>query len=181
MVSATVAGCEVTLRAERVPPRIWSAMTRFAQNRGPLEEAVAGRLQSVHLEQLLAEDWGEPLIPRASSIERHCSCDADGACEHVVAVTFALAERVDADPTVLLRWRGCAEDGFGLVAATPAVEAARAADPWHGGPLPEPGTPRGLPVGAVLQRLGQSGIRVGDEDLSELVRIAYAELTPDGD
>ena len=54
----------MSLSAEPVPPRIWAAMTRFAQNRGPLKEAVEGRIQSVHLEHLMAEDWGEPLIPR---------------------------------------------------------------------------------------------------------------------
>ena len=33
--------------------------------------------------------------------------------------------------------------------------------------------PRGLPVGAVLKRLGPSGILVGDEDLADVLQLAY--------
>ena len=92
-VSARVGECTVSLSTERVPPRIWAAMTRFAQNRGQLKEAVEGRSQSVHLEHLMSEDWGEPLIPRASAIARACTCDEGGACEHITALAFAFAER----------------------------------------------------------------------------------------
>jgi hypothetical protein len=175
-VSGTVAGCIVTLRAERVPPRVWGAMTRFVRGRGPLEEAVAGRLQSLHLEQLLAEDWGEPLIPRSSSIDRSCSCDDDGACEHVVALTFVLAERVDADPAVLLRWRGCVDDASAVEGPSGASAVVQSVDPWRGGVLAEPSEPRVLPAGAVLKRLGPSEIRVGDVDLGELLVAAYDAL-----
>ena len=86
VIRARVGECTVTLSADPVPPRIWAAMTRFARGRGPLEEAVAGRVQSVHLEHLMAEDWGEPLVPRARSIARACTCDEDAVCEHIVAV-----------------------------------------------------------------------------------------------
>ncbi|HEY8724449.1 MAG TPA: SWIM zinc finger family protein, partial [Gaiellaceae bacterium] len=104
-ISAQVGECKVNVTADTVPPRIWSAMVRFAQNRGPLEEAVAGRTQSVHLEHLMAEDWGEPLIPRASAITRACTCDEGNACEHIVALAYAAADRIDSDPSVLLLWR----------------------------------------------------------------------------
>jgi hypothetical protein len=39
--------------------------------------------------------------------------------------------------------------------------------------LPPPPPPRALPPGAVVKRLGRSGIRVGGRDLSEALEPAY--------
>jgi hypothetical protein len=176
-VSARVGECTVSLSTERVPPRIWAAMTRFAQNRGQLKEAVEGRSQSVHLEHLMSEDWGEPLIPRASAIARACTCDEGGTCEHVTALAFGFAAAIDAAPMALLRWRGCFEGApEAVVAPLAPLAPEEVADPWQGGSLPEPGTVRALPVGAVLKRLGPSGVHVGEDDLSEILRRAYAAL-----
>jgi hypothetical protein len=176
VIGAQVGECAVTLSADPVPPRIWEAMSRFARGRGPLEEAVAGRIQSVHLEHLMAEDWGEPLVPRSRSITRRCSCDGADACEHVVAVTYAFTDKVEVDPAVLLLWRGCV-DNAPAVAARPVAQAdQRSEDPWDGGKLPEPGPVRVLAAGAVLKRLGRSDVRVGDEDLSDVLGAAYDHL-----
>lgn len=161
-VTASVGGCTVTLGVAQVPPRIWAAMTSYARDRGALEDAVAGRLQSSHLEQLMTEDWDEPLFPHP--IRRTCSCDPVGRCEHVAAAVLALADEIDRDPGALLRWRGC-------IAAPERVETG---DPWEGGSLPELEPARARPVGMVLQRLGPSGIRVGDEELEDVLRRAYA-------
>jgi uncharacterized Zn finger protein len=170
VISAQVGECTVTLGADPVPPRIWAAMTRFARGRGPLEEAVAGRIQSVHLEHLMAEDWGEPLIPRARSITRACSCDVETPCEHIAAVSFAFADNVDSDPSLLLRWRGCFENAPSVEPRSSVAEVARRSeDPWSAGSLPEPGVVRVLPAGAVLKRLGSTEIRVGESDLSQVL------------
>jgi hypothetical protein len=175
---AQVGECIVTLSADPVPPRIWGAMTRFARGRGPLEEAVAGRIQSVHLEHLMAEDWEEPLIPRSRSITRGCSCDAADACEHIVALTYAFTDSVEADPAVLLRWRGCIEDAPSVTVRPTARAEQRSLDPWSGSALPESGEPRVLATGAVLKRLGPSEVRVGDEDLGDVLNRAYDHLRP---
>jgi hypothetical protein len=163
-LTARVGECEVTLVAERIPRSTWVSMVRFARGMGPLEEAVKGRLQSPHLEVLLNEDWDEHLIPRPGQIRRTCSCDESGRCEHVAAVGLAFADAIDDDPRLLLRWRGCVDED------EPETEQA---DQWLGGALPEPRPPRGLPVGAVLKRLGPSGIQVGDEDLADVLQAAY--------
>ena len=163
-LSALVGECTVTLAAERVPRTTWASMTRFARGMGPLEEAVAGRLQSPHLAVLLDEDWSEQLIPRPGQIRRTCSCDLSGRCEHVTAVGLAFADAIDENPGLLLRWRGCVDED------EPESELL---DPWVGGALPESSEPRGLPVGAVLKRLGPSGIQVGDEDLADVLQLAY--------
>ena len=163
-LAARVGECEVTLAAERIPRSTWVSMVRFARGMGPLEEAVNGRLQSPHLGVLLDEDWGEQLIPRPGQIRRTCTCDESGSCEHVAVVGLAFADAIDADPSLLLRWRGCVDED---------ESESEQVDPWIGGALPEPGEPRGLPVGAVLKRLGPSGIQVGDEDLADVLEVAY--------
>jgi uncharacterized Zn finger protein len=179
LIRAQVGECTVTLTADPVPTRIWEAMTRFARGRGPLEEAVAGRIQSVHLEHLMAEDWEEPLIPRSRSITRGCSCDAADTCEHIVALTFAFTDRVEDDPSVLLRWRGCLEKPLaGQRGALTVKEPPRKIEPWRGGSLPVSSAMRSLPAGAVLQRLGTSEVRVGEADLADVLRRAYAVLAP---
>jgi hypothetical protein len=81
----------------------------------------------------------------------------------VAALAFAVADAIDRDPSLFLRWRGCAP-----------VEAAPARrDPWEAGPLPEPRPLRALPPGAVLKRLGRSGIRVAGVDLADALAPAY--------
>ena len=181
-LSASVAGCSAAITAKPVPPRIWAAMTRFARGNRPLEEAVEGRAQSVHLEHVMIEDWSEPLVPRAYELGRTCSCDGDGVvCEHVAALAYAAADGIDDDPSLLLRWRGC------VAAPEPPAEAATVAtpgpvtdltddDPWSAGVLPEPRPLRPLPVGAVLKRLGPSGLKLRGEDLAEVLQRAYASF-----
>ena len=77
-LSASVAGCSAAITAKPVPPRIWVAMTRFTRGNRPLEDAVEGRTQSVHLEHVMLEDWSEPLVPRPYELGRTCSCGGGG-------------------------------------------------------------------------------------------------------
>ena len=49
-------------------------------------------------------------------------------------------------------------------------------DPWRAGPLPEPRPLRPLPVGAVLKRLGPSGVRLRGGDLADVLQRAYASF-----
>ena len=74
------------------------------------EAAVAGREQSLQLEHVMTVDWDEPLIPPGRSVRRSCTCpDADrsGACKHVIALAYVVADAIDDDPSLLLEWRGC--------------------------------------------------------------------------
>ncbi len=171
---AVVEGCEVTLTAHVIPPRIWASMARYAQGMGQLEQAVEGRMQSVHLEHLLQEDWGELLIPRASAIAQSCTCDEAEGCEHVAAVAYAFADEIERTPRLLLRWRGVAD------LAEPDAEAV--ADPWQGKGLSALAEARPMPTYAVLKRLGPSEMYVGgNEDLANALRRAYDALVSEGD
>jgi hypothetical protein len=166
---AVVEGCEVTLTAHVIPARIWAQMARYAQGMGQLEMAVEGRMQSVHLEHLLQEDWGELLIPRASQIAQSCTCDEPEGCEHVAAAAYAFADEIERTPRVLLRWRG--------VADVTEDESAESADPWQGKELSSLAEARPMPTCAVLKRLGPSEMYVGGNDeLANALRIAYETL-----
>jgi hypothetical protein len=168
---AVVEGCEVTLTAQVIPARIWASMARYAQGMGQLEQAVEGRIQSVHLEHLLQEDWGELLVPRASQIAQTCTCDDSAGCEHVAAVAYAFADEIERTPRVLLRWRG--------VADVADAESAVPADPWQGKELSPLTETRPTPTYAVLKRLGPSEMAVGgNDDFAHALRVAYEALVP---
>jgi uncharacterized Zn finger protein len=171
--SARVGTCTVSVSAAPVPPRIWTAVARFARGNRPLEAGVSGNEQSVHLEHLLTVDWDAPLVPRREAISRSCTCDRGGTCEHVAALAYAVAQEIDRDPSLLLRWRGC---GAAETEAEPEAAAPLALgdDPWLAGALPPARPLRPLPVGAVLKRLGPSGVRVGGVDLADVLLPAYA-------
>jgi hypothetical protein len=174
-VTARVNGCDVTIGAEPVPPRIWTAMTRYARTNTQLEAAVEGRAQSVQLEHLMTTDWEQPLVPRTSALTLECTCDRAGGCEHLAAVAYAFAREIDRDPAMLLRWRGC-EAQEEPEPEAPAAPLVMPEDAWEAGPLPEPRPLRPLPTGAVLKRLGPSGVRVGGIDLAEVLERAYASF-----
>jgi uncharacterized Zn finger protein len=174
-VEARVGHCDVTIGAEPVPPRIWAAMTRYARRNTQLEAAVEGHAQSVQLEHLMTTDWEQPLVPRTSALARDCTCERAGGCEHLAAVAYAFAREIDRDPAILLHWRGC-EAQQEVEPAAPTAPLVMPEDAWESGPLPEPRPLRPLPTGAVLKRLGPSGLRVGGMDLAELLQRAYASF-----
>lgn len=157
-----------------LPARVWAAIVEEAAGRPEIEAAVAGREQSAHLHHELAADWGEPLVPRSRSIRSSCTCSqhGHGRCQHVAALAYAFAAAIDEDPSLLLRWRGCAPVAPGESLPPPPEPVVRE-DAWTAGPLPELDPPRPLPVGTVLMRLGPSGINAGGRDLAELLRQAY--------
>ena len=174
-LSASVDGCEVTIAAEAVPPRIWAALSRSARQNPQLIAAIEGRAQSVHLEHLMTLDWERPLVPRKRELLRACSCHRGGACEHVAALAYAFAEEIDRQPSALLRWRGVDAVEEAEPEPTVVVETAPPSA-WEAGSLPEPRPVRPLPVGAVLKRFGPSGLRAGTGDLADVLERAYVEF-----
>lgn len=169
------------LVAEPVPPRIWAAASRSARGNQQVEAAVAGRGQSVQLEHVMTVDWEEPLVPPARSLGRACSCGRPETCAHVAALAYVLADRIDREPSLLLRWRGCTEAAEPPQAPSVEPEPIVVSDEiWQAGALPELGARRPLPTAAVLKRLGPSGIQVGAQDLAEVLERAYASFADSG-
>jgi uncharacterized Zn finger protein len=183
-LSARVVGddgreCAVTFKAEPVPPRVWAAVALSARRNERLAAAMEGREQSLHLEHVMRFDWDEPLIPSSDGFARSCACDTDAACEHVAALAYVVADLIDGDPSLLLRWRGC--DAVEAV-ETPRTETelvpsiSSSDDAWQAGRLPAARQLRPLPAGAVLMCLGPSELRVGGGDLADVLRRAYVAL-----
>ena len=157
----------VSIETPSLPSRAWVDAVRAARERRALEPGVEGTGQSVHLVHYLETELREPLVPPARRIRTSCTCpdrDYASVCKHVAALAFVLADAIDSDPSLLLRWRGC---------EPVSAPASRTGDPWLGGPLPPPRPLRALPAGAVVKRLGRSGIRVGGRDLAEALEPAY--------
>ena len=165
------------IAADPVPPRIWAAASRSARGNPQVEAGIAGRAQSVQLEHVMTVDWEEPLVPASRSLRRTCSCGRPGTCAHLAALAYVLADRIDREPSLLLRWRGCTErpERAELPPAEPAPIVATD-EIWEAGPLPQLGPPRPLPTAAVLKRLGKSGIQVGAQDLADVLERAYASF-----
>ena len=102
--------------------------------------------------------------PRVS-VRRSCTCPDDeplGACKHVAALAFVVADAIDREPSLFLLWRGC-----------PPVEPAPT-DPVAGvdapGAASRSARSRTAPCS---RRLGRSGIRVGGVDLADALARAY--------
>ncbi len=174
MIGSGGAEYRVGLAADPVSPRVWAAVIGSPRGRTLFEAAAAGREQSLQLEHAMTVDWEEPLIPPARSVRRSCTCpDADysGACKHVMALAYVVADAIDTDPSLLLTWRGCTAEA---TRERVPVAAAPSGDPWAAGTLPELGPARALPVGSVLKRLGASGLVVDGVDLRDALGPAYA-------
>ncbi len=163
----------VTLSAAPVPHERWSATLRVVRGRRELEAGAAGEAQSIHLAHLMATRFATSLAPTVRDVRRRCTCpDADyaGACKHVAAVAFAVADAIDRDPSLFLVWRGC----------PPLEPSELERAPWQAGALPDPHPVRALPPGAVLKRLGRSGIRAGTVDLTDALGAVYEAFAATG-
>jgi uncharacterized Zn finger protein len=169
---------QVTLTAALIPPRIWSAVAVTARHNTRLATAMSGHEQSVHLEHLMRFDWTAPLIPNGTDLDRSCTCAKPQACKHTASFAYVVADQIDSDPSMLLRWRGC---GISSVEDVERDSGQKPTEPstgknWHAGHLPPRRSLRPLPVGAVLMCLGPTDLRIAGGDFTDALRRAYASL-----
>lgn len=178
-----------------------------ATQRRKIEKAMAARIGFVA--QLLAGELptdleevftaaGTPLFPRTwREVRAHCSCpDWENPCKHIAAVLYVFADRLDADPWLLVAWRGRTRED--LIAAlggggktTGGAEAMVEVTPWWpfaAGPLPDvpaQGVPEALPADppdAILDSLDTLDVHVGETPMVELLHPVYETIVqpPDG-
>ena len=172
----------VAFTAEPVAARIWRVVAQSGRHNERLRPAIAGREQSVHLDHLMRFDWSSPLVPSAPACA--CTCAQAGVCEHVAGFAYVVADLIDTDPSLLLRWRGCDEASADareneetVAAAALQAPVVSNEDDWQLGPLPAQRVLRPLPVGAVLTCLGESGLATGGGDLRDALQKAYASFS----
>ena len=138
------------------------------------------------------EGVGVSLFPqRWADLRATCTCpDSTNPCKHIAAVLYVLADQLDADPWLLLAWRGrTREQVLGRLAiAAPAVPPAQDLLPpwWPLTPdrtaaagssrpaIPAPVPPD--PPDRVLERMAAFESTLAGPELVELLRPAYEAL-----
>lgn len=98
---------QVTIGLKPFSELVWAkAEIALSEKALPSAKLLAGEVPA-ELEAIFA-DAGAPLFPRsARDLEQNCSCpDWEVPCKHLAATLYLLAEAFDADPFLLLRWRG---------------------------------------------------------------------------
>jgi hypothetical protein len=135
------------------------------------------------------DEAGVPLLPRRwDDLRASCSCpDWEVPCKHIAALLYVLADRLDADPWLLLLWRGRGRSAL-LAHLDGGADRRAAIAPWWplvpGAPLPvDPG--RGDPWGepsasATLTRLGPLDVEVRGRPVADLLAPAYEALVEGG-
>jgi len=89
------------------PELVWARVEiALAEQALPSAKLLAGEVPP-ELEEIFAAA-GAPLFPGAvRDLDQRCSCpDGEVPCKHLAATFYLLAESFDADPFLILRWRG---------------------------------------------------------------------------
>ena len=98
---------QVTISFEPLRELIWAkAEIALSEQALPSARLLAGEVPP-ELEEIFA-DAGAALFPRSvRELVQRCSCpDQQVPCKHLAATFYLLAEAFDADPFLILRWRG---------------------------------------------------------------------------
>jgi uncharacterized Zn finger protein len=97
----------VTLGLAPFPEPVWAkAEIALSEQALPSAKLLAGEVPP-ELEEIFAAA-GAPLFPgHVNDLDQRCSCpDWEVPCKHLAATFYLLAEAFDADPFLILRWRG---------------------------------------------------------------------------
>lgn len=139
----------VTIGLAAFPELVWAkAEIALSEQALPSAKLLAGEVPP-ELETLF-DGAGAPLFPRAfDELELRCSCpDLEVPCKHLAATFYLLAEAFDADPFLILRWRG--RDRERLLGRLRELRAEGSPDGMSTEPLDHPPTA----VGAALALSG---------------------------
>ena len=199
----------VTIGLPVFPELVWAkAEIALSEQALPSAKLLAGEVPP-ELEEVFGAA-GAPLFPQtARELRQHCSCpDWEVPCKHLAATFYLLAEAFDADPFLILRWRG--RDREALLArlrelraveapdqaAAPAPAAAGTAlalsdlslpevtpDRFWQPPPPLPGRPAVLEVepDLIVRQLPVPDAALGGSALADRLRAAYQRFGANGE
>ncbi len=195
---------QVTIGLAPFTELVWAkAEIALSEQALPSAKLLAGEVPP-ELEEIFT-DAGAPLFPgTVNELDQRCSCpDREVPCKHLAATFYLLAEAFDADPFLILRWRGRdrepllhrlrelrvdgpADAGVESAAAVPGATgaalaladlAAPARQPDHFWlpPAPLPARPATLVVESdlLLRQLPPPGPELGGPPLADKLRSAY--------
>lgn len=178
----------VSIRSAPVPDSAWDGLEQALRSQvGFVARLLAGEVPT-DLE-VVCRSAGIDLFPaRWSGLQANCNCpDWENPCKHLAAVLYVFADQLDADPWLLLTWRGRTREQ--LLAHLDALSAATRTDglpTWW--PLVPGRTdldrlrwrpPTSAPparADAVLARLPVLEADVGGTAVVDLLVAAYATL-----
>lgn len=102
---------QVAIKLKPFNELVWAkAEIALSEQALPAAKLLAGEVPP-ELEEIFA-DAGAPLFPTSvNDLDQRCSCpDWEVPCKHLAATFYLLAEAFDADPFLILRWRGRERD-----------------------------------------------------------------------
>jgi hypothetical protein len=194
LVSARVQGSRnapyaVAVRFAPLDETQWLAVQREIESSLQFAARLLAGEVPAELERVF-DDAGVPLLPRRwADLRAECSCpDWENPCKHIAAVLYVLADRLDDDPWLLLRWRGRARDEVLAHIAIGSGSRAGAAPWWPlspGAPLPVEGSGSEPwldgDATAALARLGPLDVDVHGRPVTDVLAPAYLALVEDAD
>jgi len=181
----------VTIAVSTPTDRQWRVVDAALLSRvGLAAHLLAGEVPG-ELEEVFTQAKA-PLFPEHwRDLKTRCSCpDSANPCKHIAAVLYLFADRLDADPWLLLEWRGRTRDdvlaALGLQGDVGGTDDDVA--PWWpllpGEPLTEAASPHLLgaetpagvpdPPHSVLRRLDDLDVTSWKEPVTEVLRALYA-------
>jgi hypothetical protein len=178
------------MRLEALEPHAWKAIDKaMAAKVGFVARLLAGEVPT-DLEDVF-RDAGLALFPDAwRDLRSDCSCpDWENPCKHIAAVLYVFADQLDADPWLVLAWRGRTRDQvLDPLRASRTRSTVEEVAPWWPfapGARPAPGDGGGAGAGppappdrpdAVLDALAPLEVQVGGVPFVELIRPAYERI-----
>ena len=183
----------VTIVVSSPTERQWRVVDAALRSRvGLAAHLLAGELPA-ELEDVFTQAKASLLQERWRDLKARCSCpDSANPCKHIAAVLYLFADRLDADPWMLLEWRGRSRDdvlaALGLRAVAGGDTTGDPLPPWWplrpGEPLPDspslhpPGGEASVeapdPAHSVLRRLEDLDVTVWKLPAAEVLRALYA-------
>jgi len=184
----------VTVSLPEPSSRQWKAVdAAMAAKVGFVARLLAGEVPP-DLEDVFREA-GLALFPDAwDDLRSDCSCpDWENPCKHIAAVLYVFADQLDADPWLVLAWRGRTRDQIleplRAARAQPSAEEVAPWWPFAPGAIPALGDGAGIggdppappdPPHAVLDALAPLAVQVGGVPFDELIRPAYEHIVVAG-
>ena len=184
----------VTISLPEPTTRQWKAIDRaMAAKIGFVAHLLAGDVPT-DLEDVFREAEVALFPGSWEDLRSDCNCpDWENPCKHIAAVLYLFADQLDADPWLVLAWRGRTRDQvLEPLRAAGAVSPAEEVAPWWPfalGARPTLGdgasagaAPPALPdhPDAVLDALAPLDVQIGGVPLVDLLRPAYEHIVAAG-
>ncbi len=179
----------VTVQAPQPSPQQWGVIDDALRSRVGFAARLLDGEVPAELEDVFAAAGTELFPATWPDISANCNCpDWENPCKHIAAVLYLYADQLDADPWLLLLWRGRTRDDVLGHLGTAVADTADLVAPWW--PL-VPGSTRlddtrtvvpaaepQEPAHRVLQQMEPLAADVAGTPLTDLLAAVYDDVNP---